>query len=223
MGISFVPVAGSALQVAFNEIAGRRLADRRARWLNTLASKVHDLEEQIGDFAALAASDEFRDALTTASQIADRTSRTEKLEALRNAVVNSVMPNAPDPDEQQILLGMIDRFTPTHVQILVLLKDPQAWFESHGIEWNSTWTGEKKLVMMDYLIKTGMPRLSDRSDLASVYASELYAAGLIGDWFVRSSAHVSLREPPDWLTRLGGRFLDFISDPAAEGGLTATE
>ena len=45
MGISFVPVAGSAVQVAFNELAGRRLADRRTRWLNDLAAKVHKLED----------------------------------------------------------------------------------------------------------------------------------------------------------------------------------
>lgn len=47
-------------------------------------------------------TDAFMDALTTATQIADRTSRTEKLKLLRNTVVNSVMPDAPDVDTQQL-------------------------------------------------------------------------------------------------------------------------
>ena len=129
MGISFVPVAGSALQVAFNEAAGRRLADRRTRWFNALAEKVHHVEDRLGDFEQLTSRDTFMDAVTTASQIADRTSRLEKLELLRNAVVNSVLPDAPDDDTQQLFFGMIDRFTPTHVRLLKLLSDPPGWFE----------------------------------------------------------------------------------------------
>lgn len=133
MGISFVPGVGSALQVAFNEMAGRKLADRRGRWFNDLAIKVHRLEGQIDDFDTLTSTDEFMDALTTAAQIADRTSRTEKLALLRNTVINSVMPDAPDLDTQQLFFDMIDRFTPTHIRLLHLLSDPTGWFGRHNI------------------------------------------------------------------------------------------
>lgn len=77
MGIAAVPGVGGPLQIAFQEAAGRRLTERRTRWLNDLAEKVRRLEDQIGDLDHLLDQDTFMDALTTASQIADRTSRRE--------------------------------------------------------------------------------------------------------------------------------------------------
>ena len=79
MGIAAVPGVGGPLQIAFQEAAGRRLIERRTQWLNDLAEKVHRLESHIGDFDHLLDQDTFMDAVTTASQIADRTSRAGKL------------------------------------------------------------------------------------------------------------------------------------------------
>ncbi|MFI5489198.1 hypothetical protein [Micromonospora echinaurantiaca] len=209
MGISFVPVAGSALQVAFNELAGRRLADRRTRWLNDLAAKVHELEEQVGDFARLTSEDAFMDALTTAAQIADRTSRAEKLEVLRNAVVNSVMPDAPDVDTQQLFFDMIDRFTPTHVRMLKLLSDPPGWFDRHGIPRPNFSMGPKTGI-----IEAGMPELAGRRDLIERYAGALSTAGLINQ-----SLNGIMSESGLWVpatTPLATEFLAFVADPESK-------
>ena len=206
MGISFVPVAGSALQVAFNEAAGRRLSDRRTRWFNALAEKVHRLEDQLGDFEDLTSRDTFMDAVTTASQIADRTSRAEKLDLLRNAVVNSVMPDAPDDDIQQLFFGMIDGFTPTHVRLLKLLSDPPGWFERYDIRRPDITMGSKVAI-----IEAGMPELAGRQDLVTRYAGALADAGLVNQSLSGVMTAVGL-----WAvatTPLAAEFLDFVMDP----------
>ncbi|MEH1014663.1 hypothetical protein V6U90_16320 [Micromonospora sp. CPCC 206060] len=209
MAISFVPVAGSALQVAFNELAGRRLADRRARWLNDLAAKVHQLEDQVGDFAKLTSEDAFMDALTTAAQIADRTSRAEKLEVLRNAVVNSAMPDAPDVDTQQLLFDMIDRFTPTHMRMLQLLSDPPGWFDRYGIPRPNIYMGPKIGI-----IEAGMPELAGRRDLIDRYAGALTTTGLINQSLTGMMTENGLWAPAT--TPLGVEFLAFIADPESK-------
>lgn len=218
MGISFVPVVGSALQVAFTEAAGRRLADRRTTWFNDIAVKVHALEDRIGDFAQLTSDDAFMDALTTATQIADRTSRAEKLRALRNAVVNSVMPGAPDPDSQQLLFDLIDRFTPTHVRMLTLISDPAGWFERHGAGQPDAGT-----VPDSYHVEDAMPELAGRWDLITRYVAGLTSAGVIDKPSVRrvqGPYGVWVRDGADNVvgehfaaTPLGTEFLEFIADP----------
>lgn len=210
MGISFVPVAGSALQVAFNEAAGRRLAERRTAWLNRLAAEVHALEDQIGDLAKLMDEDAFMDALTTASQIADRTSRAEKLQALRNAVVNSVMPNAPSLDAQQLLFDMIDRLTPTQLRMLKLLSDAPAWFDRHGLP-----LPDVNTTMPVEMIEAGMPELAGRRDLIHRFMMGLSSAVLIYPSVRPTESRPGWTRPT---TNLGEELLAFIADPESEGG-----
>src|SRR5262245_46533854 len=78
-------------------IVAQPLAKRQQEWMNELAVAVRRLEEvhsirpeQLRDNPA------FIDAVLTASQAAIRTSQSEKREALRNAVLNSSLPDAPD-------------------------------------------------------------------------------------------------------------------------------
>jgi hypothetical protein len=204
--ISFIPVAGSSLQLIFSEAAGRRLQDRRTRWLNDLAVKVNGLEDRIGDVEHLMSQDAFMDALTTAAQIADRTSRAAKLTLLRNAVINSVMPGAPDDDTQQLFLDMLDRLTPTHVRMLKLLSDPPGWFESQGIVRPTINTGPKTAI-----IEAGMPELGGRRDLIDRYGGALTTAGLVSQALTGLMTQNGL-----WAgatTPLAAEFLAFIADP----------
>jgi hypothetical protein len=70
------------------------------------------------------------DAVVTATRIVDRTSQREKIEALRNAVLNSALPAAPDQDIQQLYFALIDNLTPTHLRLLTLLDNPPGWFDA---------------------------------------------------------------------------------------------
>jgi hypothetical protein len=209
MGIAAVPGVGGPLQIAFQEAAGRRLIERRTQWLNDLAEKVHRLESHIGDFDHLLDQDTFMDAVTTASQIADRTSRAGKLELLRNAVVNSVLPGAPDDDTQQLFFDMLDRFTPTHVRLLKLLCDPPGWFSRHNLTKPNVMMGGKSVI-----IEAGMPELASRKDLIDRYAAALSNAGLIAQ-----SLSGLMSEAGLWAaatTPLAADFLAFVADPEGD-------
>jgi hypothetical protein len=81
----------------------------------------------------LAGNDLFIDAVVTATRTVEHTHQAEKIDALRNAVLNSVAPDAPDADTQAIILNLVDQFTPSHLRLVTLWDDPPAWFASHGI------------------------------------------------------------------------------------------
>lgn len=63
-------------------------------------------------------SPSFTTTLMYAMQIASRNHQEEKLIALRNAVINSVIIPPLDDDIQKIFLNLIDEFTPSHTRVL---------------------------------------------------------------------------------------------------------
>jgi hypothetical protein len=69
-----------------------------------------------------------------ASTIAMRTDREEKLRMLRNALINAVLPGAPEEHEQITFLRFVDELTPAHVRMLAFLADPVRWFDQHGLQ-----------------------------------------------------------------------------------------
>jgi hypothetical protein len=201
--------------VIFARAAGHRLQERRTAWHTEVAAKLTRLEGRVGNFEHLLSQDTFMDALTTASQIADRTSREEKLALLRNAVVNSVMPDAPDDDRQQVFFDLLDRFTPTHVRMLTLLSYPFGWFEDHDISLSTfhaaVETGRKMAV-----VEAGMPELAGRPDLIDRYGEALNAAGLIDQSLTRVLSFGTMVSHAT--TSLGDGFLSFVTDPESKVG-----
>jgi len=80
--------------------------------------------ESLGENAA------FVTTALQATQIALRTHQEEKLEALRNAVVNSASDRSLDDDTRSIFLTFVDAFTPTHLRILKYFQDRGSLEES---------------------------------------------------------------------------------------------
>lgn len=130
MVVNLVPTVGGALAVALMTGLNHNLNQRRQQWLTELAEMVEDLQEQIDGLEpeTLAQNDVFVDAVVTATQMRLRTSQQEKIEALRNAMLNAALPDAPEADIQQLYLELIDRLTPTHLRLLSLLDEPTRWF-----------------------------------------------------------------------------------------------
>jgi len=130
-----VPLIGNALAVTFVTAVTWRLQERREKWFTELAEAVEQLRGQMDGLSleSLTDNDLFTDAVVTATRTLEHTHQAEKIEALRNAVLNSVSPEAPDADTQAIFLNLVDRFTPSHLRMATLWDDPPAWFASHGI------------------------------------------------------------------------------------------
>lgn len=130
-----VPLVGAALAVTLVTTLNWRLEERREKWFTELAGGVEELRQRMDGLSleSLVGNDVFTDAVVMATRTVEHTHQAEKIEALRNAVLNSATPGAPDADTQAVIMGLIDRFTPSHLRLVTLWDDPPPWFASHGI------------------------------------------------------------------------------------------
>lgn len=134
--ISSVPLVGGAAAELFDLVLAPSLERRRDEWMGYLGEAVEELRERLDGFDPrdLEGNEQFVSSVLAASTLAMRTHQTEKLRMLRNAIVNSVLPGAPDDYEQMAFLRYVDELTPLHARVLAFVADPRGWFERHGIE-----------------------------------------------------------------------------------------
>lgn len=207
-GLGSVPLAGNALAVTFVTAVNWRLNQRREEWFTELADGVEELRQRVDGLSLddLADKDLFVDAVVSATRTIEHTHQAEKVKALRNAVLNSVSPDAPDADTQAIFLSLVDRFTPSHLRLLALWDNPPAWFESTGLPLPTS-SGNRAAT-----VEAGLPEMRGRGDLIVRVADELHDARLLG------ANLTGMVSPQGMMQRLttefGRRFLRFISPPA---------
>jgi hypothetical protein len=209
-GLNFVPVVGNSLAITFVTALNWKLNQRREEWLEELAKAVQELGERVDgmEIEALTENPLFVDAVVTATRTVEHTHRQDKLAALRNAVLNSAMPGAPDADSQAILFSMLDRFTGSHLRLLTMWDDPPEWFRAHAIAPpQAAMAGSRTQT-----VEAGLPELRDRRDFYLQLAEELRSAGLMT---AQLSGMVSPTALMDRLTsRLGRQLVEFIRQPA---------
>jgi hypothetical protein len=211
-GLNYVPLVGPVLAITFVTAMGWNLDKRRDEWFTKRAEGLEEVRGRIGDFdfQNLPANDIFVDAVITASRTIEHTHQEEKITALRNAVLNSVAADAPDADTQAIFLNLIDRFTPSHLRMLTLWDDPEAWFESHGLTPpQGLMAGARTLT-----VEAGMPEMRGRKDFYLLVASDLMSAGLMTASLPGMVTYEALMNR---LTNdLGRQLVRFISPPAGD-------
>ena len=116
-----IPGISEALEGLFSVITPP-LERRRAEWMVSVYNKLTSLEKRINNFSFKALSEKpfFIDAFMQAFQIAMRNHDEAKLEALRNAVVNTAKPTFPEESVYLTFLSLIDVFTPSHLKVLMI-------------------------------------------------------------------------------------------------------
>jgi hypothetical protein len=131
-----VPLVGAALAVTLVTTLNWRLEERREKWFTELADGVEELRQRMDGLSleSLAGNEMFTDAVVMATRTVEHTHQAEKIQALRNAVLNSAAPGAPDADTQAAMLALVDRFTPSHLRLVTLWDDPSAWFRQPGTQ-----------------------------------------------------------------------------------------
>jgi hypothetical protein len=208
-GLSAIPVAGGPVAVAFAYAIGRGYNRRLQAWLTQLAEAVDDLISQVEDLdiEKLAENEDFLDAVATATRAAERTHQHDKIEALRNAVLNAALPTAPDTDTQMMFLRWVDEFTGSHLRLLTVLNDPPRWFADHNLEPPNLYAGARL-----QMVEVALPELAGRRDFYDQLLRDLNSAGMT----VISSLHGlqtggSLMQATT--SETGQRFIEFISDP----------
>jgi len=208
-GLSSVPVLGGALAVTLVTALNWKLNLRRDEWLEELAKAVEELGGRIDGIGidTLVENPLFVDAVVSASRTIEHTHQQDKITALRNAVLNSALPGAPDADGQAVLFNMLDRFTGSHLRLLTMWNDPAAWFASRDLPPPQAGMAGSRT----QTVEAGLPELRDRKDFYMQLAYDLNSAGLMT---ANVAGMVSPTALMDRLTSgLGRQLVEFISRP----------
>lgn len=208
--LSTIPMAGGPAAELFAAIIAPPLAKRRDRWLEALAEKLRQLEERVSDFSieSLANSEEFVSVVIATSTAAMRTHQAEKLDALRNALLNVAMGRAPDVDQQAIFLRYVEELTPWHLRLLKFLEGPKEFAAKRNAWPNMSLGGLERVLELSF------PELVGRREFYDQLVRDLNARGLTSSG--NDILHVVMT--PDGLaerrtTEQADRFLAFIAEP----------
>jgi hypothetical protein len=210
--ISAVPGIGSPAVELMSLLFTPPIEKRRNEWMEEVADRICQLQQEeklrVED---LPSNDAFIDTVLHATQAAVRTSSECKRTALRNAVLNSALPNAPDDTKRQMFVRLVDDCTEWHLRILDLLHDPVAWFGARNRAVPEfTFTGS-----LERLLHEAYPEAKHQADLLDLIAKDLHLKGLLGTVGLRgmmSAKGTTERHS----TELGGEFLGFIRSPCVE-------
>lgn len=165
-GLSVVPLVGGPAVELFQFLVQPPLEKRREGWMKEVGERLLELESKGLDLAALQEQPEFISAVMHACQAALRTHKREKLDALRNAVVNVARGQAPDETVQHLLLTFVDELSEMHLRILKVFSAPVM---PPGLSMGG----------LDSVLEHNIPDLRGRRTLYDQLWRDLYSRGLI--------------------------------------------
>lgn len=128
---SVVPYAGGPLSILFESIFSAPIEKRKEKWFKSLGAEIEELLERVDDLTTeiLGQDEKFISISMQATQIALRNHQEEKIEALKNCVINSVIQTDIDENKAIMFTSIIDIITPLHIKLLSFLKNPDIFEE----------------------------------------------------------------------------------------------
>ena len=223
-GIAGIPFVGAAAAELFNAIVAPPLSVRRDRWLTDLADGLKSLEERVDHLQIenLGSREIFITTVVHASEVAIKNHSVEKLEALKNAVLNAALDTSPADDVISIYLRFVDTFSAPHLRLLDLVDNPKKWFEIVAEKYPDKIHQEGVTNMYAYPTDLVFKGYEDKKELYKGLVSDLIARGLIkenrssflsgmikdGESYIRYGTNQS-----SGATRLGQDFMKFINEP----------
>ncbi len=209
--VSALPIVAGPLLVLFENTFPSAIEKRKQAWLERLADVVTELQERVNGLTQekLASNEAFVSVFIQASQIAIRNHQNEKLQALKNAVLNSALPNPPEEDEQLIFIRLVDQLTPWHLRLLAVLDNPVQWMERNQVR-NPEWG----VGGVSNVIQHCLPDLRGKRDTYDQLVRDLQTEGLLrqGDYVHLTMTGRGMIESRT--TDRGKRFIHFITAPA---------
>ncbi|NEN93859.1 MAG: hypothetical protein F6K48_35280, partial [Okeania sp. SIO3H1] len=114
--VSAIPAIGSLAVTFYENYIKEPSSQRLHDFLDVLVEYLLILQQKIE--AVSFDNPTFQTTFKKAIRIAECEHQQEKLEVLRNAVLNSAIPNSLKDDIQAIFLKWIDEFTVSHIRLL---------------------------------------------------------------------------------------------------------
>lgn len=207
--LAAIPIVGGSITELVSMVLAPPIARRRDEWLKELGDGLDEVERKVEGFKIenLGQDENFVSAVIEASRSAISTHKSEKREALRNALLNIALHRGPEEDQQQMFLRYIDEFTIWHVRILALFRDPPKHLAAKGVRTNYYMGGGSQVLEDVY------PELEGQRELYDQISSDLNARGLFNSPHFLHTAMSAQGMVSKRTTPLADRFLDFISSP----------
>jgi hypothetical protein len=227
--LSLVPGAAEF----FSFVVTAPLSKRRDAFIISLYHRLVLLEKQVEGFRIedLRDNDVFQTAVAEGMLIAARTSSEKKLDALRNIVLRTALPEAPDEATVSMLLGTLAGLNEWHLAIMNFLDDPEG---DRHLPTGTIQVDEARrtaATIYDYL-EMVYPELKDRTEFVYRILRELSAADLAMTETVPSVAYPDQRQvslsahdphrvhiPYATLSLWGKTLLDFTKEPILPQGI----
>jgi hypothetical protein len=220
--VAMIPVLGAAGSELMGLLSSP-VTLRRDAWLEDLARRLRDLEYRFREFRFdnLDDNERFVSATLHATQAALRSHQKEKLEALRNAVLNTAIGVPQSADYDTVFLSLIERFAPSHLKALAAFAK-----DAFPPRFLDAWVGddpsapgqadfERRESVFGW-VRTSVPDLAGEDEgFIQAILTDLFSAGL-------TTLHPEIRSvTADRLggtaTEFGRQFLRFITSPLTTG------
>ena len=211
--VSAVPVIGGLAAGLMEVVIQPQIEQRRTDWLNKLAERLTDLEGRLDGFQITDLSDHpaFTSAMLQAGTIAIRNHNEEKLDALRNAVLNVAISSTPGEDEHEVFISLIDTLTTWHLRIIAFLADKETIADKRGKLPFPDWYAGSVSTVLEHVY----PELIGRRDLYDLVVSGLKGAGLVAIDSLHTTGTRDGYMLAKQSTDMGDRFLRFITQPGS--------
>jgi hypothetical protein len=167
--------------------------------MEQVGEKLLSLEQRGLNLGDLQSNEQFITTVMQASTAALRTHKAEKLDALRNAVINIAIGHGPEDTIQHLLLSFVDEFSEMHLRVIAFANSPRppAGISAGGLA---------------HVLEDNIPALRGQRELFDQLWKDLYIRGLINT----ESLHVMMTGNglgQSRTTELGKSLLRFISEP----------
>ena len=208
-GLSAVPLVGGLLVEGFTGATTAGRLARQQKWMEEISEAVNRLvlEPRGLTMEDLSTDEGFLNVIGAASRAAVETSDEVKLDALRNAVLNSTLGLDTEADRRAILMDIVVSLTPTHIKLLGLLRDPREWLERAGRPVSPSRSGS----LID-LIFFAYPEMLEAQSVLAHVVNDLQAKGLTDK--VSLFSHMTLAGlMAGHASPLGRQLLEYISSP----------
>ncbi len=201
--VSSIPYAGGPLSVLFESVFSAPIDKRKNEWLLSLDEAIKELTVTVDGLTteSLRTNEIFISVAMQASQIALRNHQKEKLEALKYAVINSVLITSINENKALIFTRVIDELTPLHLQVLSFLNSPEihekVLQDKAGINTSVYYPGNINIWEETY------PEMKKEEQLIEQIVKELHTKGFV----FHNSFHMGKGSVT---TNYGKEFLEFI-------------
>jgi hypothetical protein len=212
--IAAVPFVGGPVAELLTLLAPP-IAARQNAWLESIAERLRVLEAtdpgvRIED---LKDNPSFVSTILQATQSAMRTHQKAKIDALRNAVLNTASGTAPDDDLTEVFLSLVDSLPTLHLQILeFFLNDRSGNVQEFPMlrDWDLAQQAAADLAARGLIEGRKRPPTAELFGQALYDPPQVRIKEHVTDYFGRTLD--GFCAPDAFVTDLGKKFLKFITE-----------